>query len=175
MKEIEVKIKVNSFESIENKLKELGCNISDPIIQNDIVFFDKNYDGKTRNVLRIRTVDDKSILTFKRSAVDELSCIEKEVEIKNPEIMIEMIDLLGYEEYVRVNKKRRKCNYKNYEICLDDVETLGLYIEVEKMSDEDQEIVKKELVDFLLSLGVDVSGRVLKGYDTLVIEKQNEK
>ncbi len=162
IKEIEIKVKIDSFEKIEEGLKKLGCEVSEPITQNDVVFFDKNYDGKTRNVLRIRTVNDKSILTFKRSTVDELSSIEKEVEIKNPEIMTEMIELLGYEEYVRVNKKRKKCNYKNYEICLDEVENLGLYVEVEKMSDEDQEIVKQELIDFLVSLGVDISKRVFR-------------
>ena len=35
-----------------------------------------------------------------------------------------------------------KCKYKEYEICLDEVEELGSFIEVEKMSDEDGEKVQ---------------------------------
>lgn len=172
-KEIEVKVKIENFTSIENQLKKLGCKLSDPIVQNDVIFFERNYVNGPRNVLRIREVNGVSILTFKRGKTDELDCIEKEVEIKDSSSMEAIIELLGYIEYVRVNKKRKKCNYGDYEICLDEVGNLGKFIEVEKMSSEDGEIIKQELIDFLISLDVDISKRVFKGYDTLVKEKEN--
>ena len=103
---------------------------------------------------------------------DELDCIEKEVKISDPAVMREIIELLGYTQVVKVNKKRRKCKYRNYEICLDDVGDLGFFIEIEIFSDEEADLVRKELLDFLQSLGVDVSKRVVQGYDTMLLHKE---
>jgi adenylate cyclase class IV len=57
---------------------------------------------------------------------------------------------------------------------LDEVDGLGSYIEVEKMSDEDGEKIQNELFDFLQILGVSKEDRVLKGYDTLMWLKNNQ-
>lgn len=173
MKEIEVKAKIEGLESLIEKLEMLGCEISDPIIQNDIVFCKKEIGPEGKNVLRIRRAGDEITFTLKRNISNELDCIEKEVVIDDAEAMKDIVELIGYSEVVRVNKKRRKGRLGDYEICLDEVESLGFFIEVEKMSDEDGEAVQKELFDFLLSLGVDQNSRVAKGYDTLLKEKNN--
>lgn len=172
MKEIEAKARVKSFEPIFEKLGKLGCVVSEPIIQRDIIFERKEVGAEGRNVLRIRESNGKFIFTLKRDVANELDCIEKETKINNPISMKEIIELMGYVETVRVNKKRRKCRYKDYEICLDEVDGLGLFIEAEKISDEDGGIIQKELFAFLESLGVDTSERVSQGYDT-ILEQQN--
>lgn len=171
MKEIEVKIKVKSFEPVLEKLGELSCEVSEPIIQKDIIFEKKEVGTEERNILRIRESNGRFVFTLKRDVANELDCIEKETEISNPLSMKEIIELMGYFETVRVNKKRRKCRYKDYKICFDEVDGLGLFIEAEKMSDEDGEIIQKELLEFLESLGVDVSERMSQGYDTMLERK----
>ena len=115
IREIEVKIRVNSFELIEGKLKELGCVFSEIIIQNDIIFYEKDINLNKRRVFRIRKSNDKYLLTLKISEI-ELDSIERELEIKDPIVMQEIIELLDFEEVMRINKSRRKCNYKNYRI-----------------------------------------------------------
>ena len=58
-------------------------------------------------------------------------------------------------------------------ICLDKVEGLGEFIEVEKITEQDDSIqTQKKLFDFLKSLGISEEDQVFKGYDTL-IEEQN--
>lgn len=176
--EIEVKAKINNFEDIKNKLIALGCILSEPIIQDDYIYTIKNLDLHKGYgdypILRIREQNNnKIIFTLKKNRSNELDCIEKEVEVSDKNTMLEIFELMGYESNVEVHKTRIKCNYGEYEICLDDVRDLGFYIEVEKMSDEDGEKVQNELFDFLQTLGVSREDRVLNGYDTLIWMKNN--
>ena len=84
--------------------------------------------------------------------------------------------MLGLTEVVRVVKKRRTTKYKEYEICVDEIENLGAFIEVERISgEEDAERIQQEMTDFLLSLGVSPEDKVSKGYDILMLEKQELK
>ena len=48
-------------------------------------------------------------------------------------------------------------------------------MEVEKISDEDTEIARKKMINFLESLEIDVSQRVFQGYDTLMVKKYSQK
>lgn len=173
--EIEVKAKIEDFDSIINKLKEIGCTLSEPIIQHDYIYSSKNtnirdnYDGSP--ILRIREQNKKILFTLKKNRSNELDCIEKEIEVNDKNILKDILELLNYESQVEVHKKRIKTNYKDYEICLDEVDNLGFFIEVEKMSEEDGEKIQNELFDFLQSIGIKKENRVLKGYDTLMWEK----
>lgn len=177
-KEIEVKVKVENFTQLLEKLSNLGCKFSEPIKQEDRIFtdFPDNEFAAFKagvNFLRIRKSEGKILFTLKQSLVNELEGIEKEVEVSNEKEMEEILFLMNYHEAVRVTKKRRKAKYKDYEICLDEVEGLGSFIELEKITDENSEKVQSEMIDFLEDIGVNVKNRVLNGYDTLVWLKDN--
>jgi adenylate cyclase class 2 len=178
MNEIEVKAKVNNGEEVLKKLVELGCQLSEPIVQHDFVFTRKGTDPtatKTAGnpVLRIRDEGKRILFTLKQDREDELDCIEKEIEVSDKEILRDILDLLGFEQIVEIKKARRKAKYGDYEICFDDVLNLGTFIEVEKFSDEPGAKIKVEMFDFLKTLGVSESDRVMHGYDTLIYEKQH--
>lgn len=177
--EIEVKAKVRDFEIIKNKLKDIGCILSEPIIQDDYIYNKKGLDIRNgyhdTSVLRIREQGGQIIFTLKKNRSNELDCIEKEIKVSSKETLEDIFELLDYEKTVEVHKKRIKTNYKDYEICLDEVDGLGSYIEVEKMSDEEGEKVQNELFDFLQTLGVSKEDRVFSGYDTLMWLKENKK
>lgn len=179
MNEIEVKAKVKDFEVVKSKLKELGCILSLPITQDDFIYNKKGidiYKGYDNSpILRVRVQENKILFTLKKNRSNELDCIEKELEISNKEAMEDIFELLDYEKTVEVHKKRIKTNYKKYEICLDEIDNLGSYIEVEKMSNEDGTKVQNELFDFLQTLGVSKEDRVFQGYDTLIYLKNNPK
>ncbi len=175
--EIEVKAKVKDRERLMAKIGELGCALSEPIRQEDEIFVDFSgpllNHGSGKNILRIRRTADKAIFTLKRNREeDELDCIEKEVEISEAGTFKEILGYLGYREAIKVKKVRRKGIYGDYEICLDEVEGLGDFIEVEKMSEEDGKKIQEELMVFLRSLGVREEDRVFKGYDSLLEEKK---
>lgn len=173
-KEIEVKARVSNLDEIAHKLRELGCVLSDQETQHDTVFVDADYGAfekfwPGKNLLRIRKTNGKFLFTVKQPQSNELDSIEHETEIHDPMEMREVLLLMGYHEAVQVHKTRRKTKYNGWEICLDEVEGLGSFIEVEKIADEaDAEEVQNELFAFLQSLGIKLGDKVTSGYDTLV-------
>ncbi len=176
-KEIEVKAKIKSIRDIIAKLKKIGCKMSKPITQDDIIFanysgpFTKHHPGE--NILRIRTANGKILFTVKQSQKNELDAIEHETIVDDAKETRSIIELLGYKEEVRVSKTRIKTKYNGWEICVDDVRGLGKFMEVEELTDEkaDGEEVQEKLFCFLETLGVKRIDRVENGYDTLMYSK----
>lgn len=182
MKEIEVKAKIENIENIKDKLLNLGCTFNDVLFQKDIIFLQNGIEfgdiKKGMPVLRIRNSNGVVLLTLKKTIIDEneLIKLEKEVVVSDENEMISMLESMEYHEVLVVNKKRIECKYNEISICIDEVDGLGSFIEVEILSDDDRE---KELQDylftFLKSLDVYEKDRVFKGYDTLIYDKSSKK
>jgi len=179
MKEIEVKAKVKDFGVLIDKLIKMGCELTLPIIQKDKIFiqdglkFPPEY-GKA--VLRIRDSNGRFTLTLKKRIGNGLDKVEHEIVINDPIEAEEILKNMNFILAIEVNKKRRKCKYKDYEICLDEVERLGNFIELEKLANEgDSLMIQEELFKFLESLGVIREDRVFEGYDILIYDKMNER
>ncbi len=180
-KEIEVKIKVDNFTELKEKLEKLGCEFSQPIFQDDTVFI--NYDRPFLEFtpadvfLRIRkqihnTGEHKNILTLKQG--QEMDHIEHEVEVHDVSKMTDILNSIGFKDAnVNVNKHRQKGHLNDYEVCLDQVEGLGAFIELEMITDEDSKKVQNEMISFLVNLGLNEENRVMNGYDTLIYLKNN--
>ncbi len=181
-KEIEVKAKISDIEKIKEKLIKMGCVLSEPIIQDDVTFVDSDYGPydqfqSGKNILRIRkNNNNKYIFTLKQPQKNEMDVIERETEISDPEEFKEALILMGYKKIVEIYKTRIKTKYDDCEICLDNVEGLGFFIEVEKIvEDTDGEEIQNKLFEFLISLEVDPKDRVLNGYDTLIYMKNKNE
>jgi predicted adenylyl cyclase CyaB len=179
MKEIEVKAHLKNPDQVLKKLEALGCEMSQPIRQVDTVY--TRIPAKTveeymqnNHFVRIREKSDgKFVFTVKKPLSKEvLTKAEHETEIKNAKELEQALFLMGYQIANKVIKIRRTTHYKEFEICIDEVETMGKFIEIEKMSDGDSNVVRKELNEFLASLGVSADDEVHKGYDIMAIEQQ---
>ncbi len=176
MQEVEVKAKIKDLQSIKIKLTEMGCSFSEPLVQKDIIFLHNS--TKTQEILkdkvtlRIRNTNDKKYtFTLKKKLTNELDNIEREIIINDPKQAEDILNYMNYYEVIRVSKTRIESKYQDMTICLDEVEKLGSFIEVEKLTtNEDGQEVQKNLSKFLASLGVSDSDFILKGYDTLMIE-----
>jgi adenylate cyclase class 2 len=178
-KEIEVKAKVGDLNAIRTQLEGLGCVFTEPTIQDDAWFVNFHTDfaifmPKT-NFLRIRKTKGKTFLTLKQPQQNEMDCIEKEIEISDAQACTEALELMGYHEVVKVYKTRSKTTYNDMGICLDDVRDLGTFVEVEKITEGEGEVVQNELFEFLQTLGVHKADRVMNGYDTLVYLKNKKE
>lgn len=175
-KEIEVKARVTNKEVIISRLSAWECVLSEPIEQHDTIYvnFDSDYTTYMpgTNFLRIRKTPTKTYFTLKQPQTNELDNIEKEVEISDAGTFAEALQLMGYHEVIRVHKVRRKTQYRDMEICLDEVDGLGTFIEIEMMSDEDAEYVQEKLFEVLQLLGVSREDQVFQGYDTLAYIQQ---
>lgn len=176
MKEIEVKARVKNIDEVKVKLIGLGSVFSEPLVQKDIVYLHQSLAFKDikrgTSVLRIRNANGKYTLTLKKQLENELDNIEREIVFDDFQQAADILQYMDYREVVRVTKTRVKCRYQDLTICLDDVEGLGRFIEVEKMSEiADSAEVQKSLFEFLQTLGVAKEDQVFKGYDTLIVGK----
>jgi adenylate cyclase class 2 len=177
MKEIEVKARLENKEEVMQNLRDRGCVFSDPIIQNDKVFVKntgspEQYDANDV-YLRIRVKNNaKTIFTLKKPGSNDLDCTEHETEIASGEQMEQAILLMGYQKALHIDKTRITTKYDGSEICIDEVEGLGSFIEMETIAaDGNAEEIQNTMFSFLETVGVKKENRVLVGYDTLLIEK----
>jgi adenylate cyclase class 2 len=182
MREIEIKLRARNFSELEAKLKAKGCELSEPISQHDIIYalkdspneFDHAVEGDV--VTRIRYTKGKAILTVKQCLTREMDSLEYETEVSDPEAMDKILRLFSWIPVVEVKKARRKGKLGPYEICLDEVERLGTYIELEKLcpEDVDGEAVREELFKELESLGLSRTDEETRGYDTQMYQLEKK-
>lgn len=176
MREIEVKAKVRDETLLLKNIAAFGISLSNPISQKDIVFSPKGTAPDAEFIeqaLRIRDQDGKIIFTYKKPGPsNHLNKIEIETAIGDAEAMANICKAIGFEEIVRVNKTRQKAEYKHYEICVDKVENLGTFIEIENLVESgDAEAIQEEIFEFMKSLGVEPEDRVFKDYDLLLLNR----
>ena len=165
------------------KLKIFGCKFGKVLHQVDRIFTPMGISFPTPfhvPVLRVREQNNIFLFTLKLAQSGRQDSIERELEIADGKMMIEIMNLINYQEVAVVDKKRIKTKYKNMEIVLDKVKHLGDFIEVERIvknkNPEARKNIQKELCDFLESLGVDEEDLLVNSkYDIMLWEKRRGK
>ncbi|KKU93989.1 MAG: Adenylyl cyclase CyaB [Candidatus Jorgensenbacteria bacterium GW2011_GWA1_48_13] len=183
MREIEVKIRAENLKEVEKKLLDLGCKLSEPIRQEDVIYSYGNSTSEWEEskeghiVLRLRREKGKAMFNMKQQRSNELDNIEYETEVKDPEAIHQILLILGYTPKVEVKKNRRKGKFHGYEICLDEVEKLGSFVELEKLTEDsaDPAEVQEELFQTLESLGLSRKNQETRGYDTQMYQLEHKK
>lgn len=176
MREIEIKATVAHKQSLIDSIARAGIQLSPSIKQHDVVYGQAGVDDNAPGSiwLRIRTENDsKVIFTFKQQYQGGLDSIEHETEVSDAEEMASIIAKLGFTLYSDLTKTRQKAQYNGIEICVDDVEGLGVFIEAERLVEEstDGTQVVEDLWVELEKLGVQRSDEVFDGYDVLMNRK----
>jgi len=138
--EIESKLRVASHEPVRARLASLGATFVRRIVETNRLF--ARTDGSLRRAdcgLRIRTahvVEGATLpatLTFKgpRQAGPFKRRREIETEIADAETMTAVLDVLGFEERHRFEKKRESWRLGACGVDLDELPSLGAFVEVE--------------------------------------------
>jgi len=187
MKNIEIESKYiidkNLYKTIENYFKRNGYTYSEEV-QHDIYFSPilcPFFGGKIDNEsLRIRKVDDKNILNYKKfiGKTDQADsyCIEHEMEIDNVPVFKQILEDLRIEEAFTLIKKRKKYIFDALlEISLDDVTGLGYFIEIELINSEkniDKAIESRDRLIREFNLKEEMQS--YKGYGYMLFEKKEK-
>jgi len=172
MREVEIKVRIDSAKKIEKKLQNLGIELGQTKKQHDVVFAEPGSADNALNAnwLRIRTENDSKVyFTLKRSVVGHLDSIEHEVVVNDAKELENIIKTLGFELYSDLTKLRRKAKIGSIEISVDEVPGIGEFIEAEMLVDHDSnhdEIVSK-LWELFTKLGLSNDQEVYEGYDVL--------
>lgn len=174
MREIEVKAKLRNKQELLNKADKLGISFSEPYSQDDTTYeTDLPKDDPGWNIFRIRKQTDKTILTMKYKASSRSrDNHERESVIEDADEVADMLERIGYSFGVRVKKTRQIAKYNGLEICVDEIDDLGAFVEVEELASDDADVdeIQGKLWGLLKELGVSSTDRVHKGYDSLMHE-----
>jgi len=171
--EVEIRAKLKDKSEIISKLKKIGWIQGDEIRQKDMYYVHETQVDEVRGpghyLLRIRQSPKGNFLTFKGLTDQKGTSIEYETEISNFEEMREILLKLGFIESVVIDKRRIKGKIEDMEICIDDFDEIGPYIECEIISD-DKSVATGRIVSFLKSIGVSEDEFEFRGYGRIFSE-----
>ncbi len=182
MYEVEVKAHLRDRTEVIKKLEDFGCRFGEELHQVDHIF---NREGENfppplnSPVLRVRKENDRYLFTLKISQSGRQDSLERELEILDGEMMIQILKLLKWQETVLVDKKRIKTKYQDMVIELDEVKELGEFIEIEKIvtneNHEDRQKIQQELCGFLETLGVKKEDLLVNHKYDIMLEEKRKK
>ncbi len=173
--EIEVKYRVQDVAALEHVLADRGVQLSMPVFQDDQAYAPGGWaPGGPRigvTFVRLRTQDGRVTFTTKTPVDNVLACREFETPVGDRAQMHEAILAMGYRPTVRVVKQRRTAQADGYAVCVDDVEGVGAFLEVESVvhGTDDMLRVQGEMAAWVERLGLPVE-RTGATYDQLVAE-----
>jgi adenylate cyclase class 2 len=172
-REIEVKYRVADLAGLDVALVARGLTLSTVVHQDDQAYAEKGWlygmDKRGVAFARLRTENGRHLFTLKRPTDNELACLEFETEVADRDQMHEAIQQMGFYPTVCIAKTRRTARHGELTLCLDDVEHIGAFLELERVIGPGQsgEAVQAELDGFARSLGVELE-RTSDTYDSLV-------
>lgn len=180
MQEIEIKFRVEDVERVKDILLAEGCVFSEELNQKDTIFVpDLNHteNGEGKVFVRIRKVNDKILLTLKKQTARIMESKEIEFEVSSFEKAYDFLETLGLVKWVTVEKKRVETIYKNYNICIDSVNRLGNFVEIEIVTEDKEhtEVYEQEILDLASTLLIDMNNRINSFYDTMIHELNEEE
>lgn len=125
--------------------------------------------------LRIRINDKGSTITFKRwenskkSDGDSKNLFEYESGISDPDNLLKIFAVIGYTDNSLMDKTRQKYIAGNFEIVIDDVKDLGIFVEIEVLEhDDDTEVTIKKIYDLLKEIGITKFNKQTRGYISMI-------
>ena len=178
MIEIEIKARADHDATIK-ALKAAGAVFEKTADQADIFYNAPDRDfGKTDEALRLRRQGSAAYLTYKGKKLDTVSKTRKEIEVgvDSPEKIEEILLSLGFRKTYSVFKKRDIYHLKGAEVCVDRVDGLGDFVELETIVDDMAGMDKKrdELISLMRSLGI--AGELIReSYLEMLLEKNHEQ
>ena len=130
---------------------------------------------RVRDVLNPETGElQRSLMTLKVERQTKLVSDEYEFAVDDGNAARQMLTALGWQEIVTVDKVRLESKTKDYTICIDEVAMLGLFIELEILTEDDANAgdIQQQMHTFLKNLNID--GELWKiPYDTSIRNLQN--
>ncbi len=159
MKELEIEIKAycQDIADIKQKLEELGAVFVKTERESDRYFNHPAKDfAETDEALRLRSIGGTTILTYKGPKISSKSKarVEKETIVYDGQETSEILVYLGFQESGSVVKMRDYYKLKDITVCLDEVEDLGSFVELEKKGEE-IDYIEKELFTLAENLGLE--------------------
>ena len=181
MIEVEIKVKVKNRVKLEQLLCELGFT-KGALIREEDIYFDtvEDFIRKNDQALRLRSSENMisgenhHFITYKGPKLDQISMTRQELEtlIEDADVMIELLKALGYVKMYPVIKTRQYFILEEMNACIDAVNDLGEFLELEMVvSEEEREYALTHIVEFLEKIGYDKDEIIRTSYLSMLQKK----
>ncbi len=178
MLEVEVKLPVKDKEALVCMLEKDGFSSGKLLRETDTYFNADFHDFKKcgdafriRRTENLETGEKKDIITYKGPRLSSGIKARKELEtgVSDADIMEEVMISLGYRKVDPVIKTRRYYHKGNMTACVDSVELLGVFLEIEIVVSEEigYENAEKQIAKKLKDLGLDIADSIKASYLTM--------
>jgi adenylate cyclase, class 2 len=166
MLEVEIKYRVGSFGGIEDRLGAAKADLIEVRDDADTYFNAPHRDfAKTDEALRVRQIGSRNLVTYKGPRIDPKTKTRSEIEAPLGEgaepaaVFMRLLAALGFRPVAEVRKHRRVFELLRgafiIHVCLDDVERVGRFAEVEIVAEEEKlEPAKVALHEIAAELGL---------------------
>jgi len=165
MYEVELKFPVRDLEGTWQKLAALGALLSEPVVHSDHYFAHPSRSfAETDEALRLRSIGESNILTYKGPVIDDRTKMRREIEVEieaGAEGAARLDAILQHLTFrpVRIVSKTRRSGTLIWEgraigWTWDEVAPLGTFVELELVVDEqDRESARNTLCRLSDALG----------------------
>ncbi|MDD3397646.1 MAG: class IV adenylate cyclase [Clostridia bacterium] len=178
MYEYEIKFKIENLKKFSEICDNLKIKFSNEQVQVDNVWILNDADGTNlitgMPVVRTRIENKIATITLKKE-IKHGTFEEYETNVSDITQANEIIKNLGMRRLVEIKKKRRTAIFKNYNLCLDNVEKLGNFIEIEFLAKNFDENSKEKILELAKQFFLSENDIVVNTYNTLLCRKYNLK
>jgi len=185
MLEIELKFPVARHDVVEKRLAEWAAPPTAPVVQIDRYFAHPARDfAQSDEAFRVRSVGSENFVTYKGPVLDRQVKTRREIEVpiasgtEAASQFREILEALGFREVRAVEKRRTAWRFtyagRDFELTLDDVAGLGLYVEIETLAESSD---KAAAQDALLHIAreLDLGKPERRSYLALILERDHSK
>jgi adenylate cyclase class 2 len=182
MLEIEMKFPTDDFQPLERCLAEWGARPGNTCFSADHYFNAPDRDfAVTDEALRLRRDGEANRVTYKGPKLEARAKIRTEIEVPLASgetaatEFVRLLEHLGYCPVLVVRKERRPFHLERdgyqLEVCLDDVQDLGRFVEVEILAPEEELSRASQVVtEVAQALGLKASER--RSYLEMLLAKK---
>lgn len=185
MKEIEILVEVyDTIDNIKQSLKNFEHIGLNKVI--DTYYYDplrdtlKPNNNELNHCLRLRQKNNKYSITYKDDVFDGnkwLYSNEYETDIDNIDTLKIIFNRMGLKKLLIIDNEKDTYKHGDYEIVVENVKDLGVFMEVEYCTDAEVDIleIKRQIQEFIDKLNINVSQELNIGKPEMYIRKHNIK
>uniref|UniRef100_A0A7C3MBQ7 Class IV adenylate cyclase n=1 Tax=Archaeoglobus fulgidus TaxID=2234 RepID=A0A7C3MBQ7_ARCFL len=172
---MEVEVKFPYSRDAEEKVRKIAKPVAEKF-EHDVYFSHPCRDfALTDEAIRIRRDAEGITLTYKGPKVDAETKSREEIKVRVDDFdaASRIFEKLGFKPVAEVKKIRRIYGFEDAIICIDDVEGLGKFVEIE-IEAENLE-VKEKVFQIARLLGYSKNDSIRESYLELILQKKLRK
>ena len=176
MLEFELKVRTSSLDPVRQQLIGRNARFCGRIHEHDIYYNAPHRDfGITDEAIRVRYTNDHALVTYKGAKIKTSGLKAREelnIVVDSGTVFEQMLDRLGFTRTAEVNKWRENYRLFDAAITLDEVESLGTFVEIEILAEDESSDAAARIQEIAKEIGVD-GEPILDSYLEMLLSKRS--